>query len=95
MSGRAEEGLQRSINEMEFILVAEVSNVSLGTKVFLERGALNCTQKQRGLDCRTRTNCSPFRYAIRGEWFAILVYYGGRVCRQPCQEGKGDINKPK
>lgn len=29
--------MQRSINEMEFILVADVSNASLGTKVGLER----------------------------------------------------------
>jgi len=32
MSGRAEEGVQRSISEMEFIVVAGVSDVSLGQR---------------------------------------------------------------
>lgn len=60
LAGRADEGVQRNVNEMmEFILVADVSNALLRTKVCLERGALNCTQKWRGLDYRSHNLSHP------------------------------------
>lgn len=83
MLGRAEEGVQRSISGMVFILVADVLSVSLGIQSCLERSAMNCTQKCRGLDYRAHTNLSPFRHDMRTKCFAVLVDSCGHVCRQP------------
>lgn len=80
---------------MEFILVSDVSNVLRRTKVCLERGVLNCTQKWRELDYRTHNLLHPsgmlWGQNVLWSWFTPMGMYAGSFARK----GKEIISKPE
>lgn len=76
-------GRVQSSNEIEFILVVDISDVLLRTKIFSEKSVLNCTQEWWGLNYRTHSNFLPFRWP-KDKVLAILVYSFERIHWQPC-----------